>query len=271
MIYLPDRSINQSISLEQETHLTLRDSSDGWITTFTVHGTAHHQSATENQPLLSTIPQTTASREMVRRATPAPALDKNRHPLHVFPTRLRLVRRRRTGTRHPPTMLLCSFGTPRVTSAHNWLERRGKFSMPAPPCAGRPGAQPLAHWCVLCVMSDQSSLTRCANASVLLYASSMIRRPDLFFGRIRRTSNYITIIPTSILICGRDNHIHKVSLIFRVYGCSTSTILRLLLFSCLLLLPYASLRHMHHHGAEPFRSALQALQVSSQLQNTWTR
>jgi len=37
--------------------------------------------------------------EMVRRATPAPALDKNHHPLHVFPLAAAIRRQ----------LLLCSF------------------------------------------------------------------------------------------------------------------------------------------------------------------
>ena len=115
--------------------------------------------------------------EMVRRATPAPALDKNHHPLHVFPLPAHPVRTTGMGTRHPPTT------APLLVSA------RHGFSMP--PCssmrrpAGRTTTSPL--------MSHQSSLTRSGTAGGLLYASSMIRRTD----------SYITIIPTSILICGR--------------------------------------------------------------------
>jgi len=138
-----------------------------------MHGTttAHHQSATRNQASFLPYRQFLKGRrgEMVRRATPAPALDKNSHPLHVFPlpTPGSYDGDGDGDTASADNCSSARFGAPRVTSAHNWLERCGKlpphprvvgFSMP--PCssmrrpAGRTTTSPL--------MSHQSSLTRSA-------------------------------------------------------------------------------------------------------------
>jgi len=90
---------------------------------------------------------------MVRRATPAPALDKNGHPLHVFPLPTPGSYDGDGETASADNCSYARFGAPRVTSAHNWLERRGKLpphprvlgtSMLFHAPAGR-GGQPLAH------------------------------------------------------------------------------------------------------------------------------
>ena len=93
-------------------------------------------------------------------------------------------------------LLLCWIGTPRVACAHNWLERLGKLP-PHPRVLDASVLLPCPtlishHWPGLLLL-----------LGVLVY----MRAPWLgevicFFGRIKRTSNYITIIPTSILICG---------------------------------------------------------------------
>lgn len=136
---------------------------------------------------------------MVQRAkpppTPAPAVDKNNHPLHVLGVPSRLVR-----WGH----VVCPCSPP-----HNWLGKQSYYYIlpdrglrPCAPSMRRPAAR-LTTFPVMSDADDYDLEESVSSRLLLAYyyelLSSMIRIelvPFLSCARIRRASNYTTIILT---------------------------------------------------------------------------